>query len=182
MISKLHLITQDHLNRSHEEQAVEFFKGGGKWIQFRTKTLSEQETIEQALAIKAAAEEYNAIAILNDNWELAKDLKLDGVHVGLSDTPIEVIRSKVKKDFIIGGTSNELKDIQLHNAHGANYIGLGPFRFTSTKEKLSSIYNYCSSYHRDFHEGYCYFIIYSPSDLQFKPRITEIKKKTRQQR
>ncbi len=139
MISKLHLITQDNLKRSHAEQAIEFFKGGGKWVQFRTKKLSEQETIEEAVAIKAAAKEYNAIAILNDNWELAHELKLDGVHVGLTDTPIEIIRSKVKNDFIIGGTSNELKDIQLHYSHGADYIGLGSFRFTSTKEKLSPV-------------------------------------------
>ena len=27
----------------------------------------------------------------------------------------------------------------MHASHGANYIGLGPFRFTSTKEKLSPV-------------------------------------------
>lgn len=139
MIAKLHLITQDNLKKSHEQQAIDFLTGGGKWVQFRTKILSEQDTIDQALAIQKVTKQYGGQIIINDKWELAHDLKLDGVHVGLVDTPINEIRSKVNPDFIIGGTSNSFEHIQMHTKHGADYIGLGPFRFTSTKEKLSPV-------------------------------------------
>ena len=36
--------------------------------------------------------------------------------------------------FIIGGTANTLEDIRLHASGGADYIGCGPFRFTTTKD------------------------------------------------
>ena len=39
--------------------------------------------------------------------------------------------------FIIGGTANTFADVQRLAAAGVDYVGLGPIRFTSTKEKLS---------------------------------------------
>lgn len=41
--------------------------------------------------------------------------------------------------YIIGGTSNTLEDILQHVKDKASYVGLGPYRFTTTKEKLSPI-------------------------------------------
>jgi thiamine-phosphate pyrophosphorylase len=40
---------------------------------------------------------------------------------------------------IIGGTANSLEDILRHADDGADYVGLGPYRFTTTKQKLSPI-------------------------------------------
>ena len=102
--------------------------------------LPEDEIIKQALALKKEAKAYGAQLILNDNWEIAQELKLDGVHVGLKDTPINLIREKVNStNFIIGGTANTFEDIKLHVKNSANYIGLGPYKFTSTKTKLSPV-------------------------------------------
>ena len=42
-------------------------------------------------------------------------------------------------EAIIGGTANTFEDIREHFHASANYIGLGPFRFTTTKEKLSPV-------------------------------------------
>jgi thiamine-phosphate pyrophosphorylase len=52
---------------------------------------------------------------------------------------VKKARKKTGANFIIGGTANTLTDIQLHVKNGANYIGLGPFRFTDTKKKLSPV-------------------------------------------
>ena len=41
--------------------------------------------------------------------------------------------------FIIGGTANTFAEVQRHAAAGVDYVGLGPFRFTRTKENLSPI-------------------------------------------
>jgi thiamine-phosphate pyrophosphorylase len=48
-------------------------------------------------------------------------------------------RELLGKGFIIGGTANTFEDIERLAASGVDYIGLGPFRFTSTKENLSPI-------------------------------------------
>src|SRR5262249_1888401 len=38
-----------------------------------------------------------------------------------------------------GGTANTFDDIKKHAQAGVNYVGVGPFRFTKTKEKLSPV-------------------------------------------
>ena len=135
MISTLHYITQDHLPLPHAAQAQLALQGGAKWVQFRSKELNPSELKKEALVIRELCKRYQAILILNDNWQLAIELDLDGVHVGLTDTPIKEIRKH--SDFIIGGTANTFEDIQLHRTSGANYVGLGPYRHTKTKANLS---------------------------------------------
>ena len=71
--------------------------------------------------------------------ELVKQIGADGVHLGKLDMPIKEARERLGKDFIIGGTANTFEDIRQHAADGADYIGCGPFRFTTTKQKLSPI-------------------------------------------
>ena len=46
---------------------------------------------------------------------------------------------RVEADAIIGGTANTLEDVVSLQEQGANYIGLGPYRFTSTKENLGPV-------------------------------------------
>jgi thiamine-phosphate pyrophosphorylase len=41
--------------------------------------------------------------------------------------------------MVVGGTANTFEHIQQRVQEGVDYIGLGPFRFTSTKEKLSPV-------------------------------------------
>ena len=53
--------------------------------------------------------------------------------------PIAEARKILGNDFIIGGTANTFEDVQMHYAAGANYIGCGPFRFTTTKKNLSPV-------------------------------------------
>ena len=77
--------------------------------------------------------------IIDDDVELVKKLKADGVHLGKNDMPIAEARRILGKDFIIGGTANTFDDVVSHYRAGADYIGCGPFRFTTTKKNLSPI-------------------------------------------
>ena len=70
---------------------------------------------------------------------LVKELQIDGVHLGKNDMPIAEARKILGDGFIIGGTANTFEDVKAHYEAGADYIGCGPFRFTTTKEKLSPI-------------------------------------------
>lgn len=62
----------------------------------------------------------------------------DGVHVGTTDTHPSEAR-KLLPQGIIGATANTWADIVRAVEGGADYIGLGPFRFTQTKQKLSPV-------------------------------------------
>ena len=66
-----------------------------------------------------------------------KELGADGVHLGLKDMPIVEARRILGPKAIIGGTANAFEDVLLHYKSGANYIGCGPYRFTTTKKNLA---------------------------------------------
>jgi thiamine-phosphate pyrophosphorylase len=61
------------------------------------------------------------------------------VHVGKEDLPVREARRILGEGKIVGGTANMLDDIREHYRGGADYIGLGPYRYTTTKKKLSPI-------------------------------------------
>jgi thiamine-phosphate pyrophosphorylase len=53
--------------------------------------------------------------------------------------PVASVRSIVGKNMVVGGTANTFEHIQQRAEEGVDYIGLGPYRFTTTKQKLSPV-------------------------------------------
>lgn len=111
--------------------------GGCRWVQLRMKNASVDEIRPIALEAQRLCREAGATFVLDDHVWLTKEIGADGVHLGKNDMPIDEARTILGEKFIIGGTANTIDDIRTHVARGANYIGCGPFRFTTTKEKLS---------------------------------------------
>ena len=68
-----------------------------------------------------------------------KTINADGVHLGKNDMSIKEARNILGSNYIIGGTANTIEDIINIYQSGADYIGCGPFKFTTTKKKLSPI-------------------------------------------
>ena len=122
-------------------------EGGCRWIQLRMKNALTEEILPTAKEALMLCRKYNATFIIDDHVELAKQIKADGVHLGKLDMPIAETRKILGKDFIIGGTANTFEDARMHYEAGANYIGCGPFRFTTTKKNLSPILG-LEGYHR----------------------------------
>jgi thiamine-phosphate pyrophosphorylase len=139
MISKLHYITQELKDQSHSDLAESACLSGIDWVQLRIKNKSHNEQLKIAEQTKAICKKHSAKFIINDNVKLAKEITADGVHLGKTDmNPVEA-RQMLGDNFIIGGTANTFEDIEQLAKAQVDYIGLGPFRFTSTKENLSPI-------------------------------------------
>ena len=139
MYNKLQYISQ---GKTIEEQLYNIHQAldaGCDWIQLRFKNQTAKDTFALAEAVKFLCEEYLANFIVNDNLYLAQQIAADGVHLGLTDMNIAEARAILGNTKIIGGTANTFEDIESHVKNGCDYIGLGPFRFTATKEKLSPI-------------------------------------------
>lgn len=111
--------------------------GGCRWVQLRMKNASVDEIRPIALEAQRLCREAGATFVLDDHVYLAKEIGADGVHLGKTDMPIDEARAILGEKAIIGGTANTIEDLCMHVARGANYIGCGPFRFTTTKEKLA---------------------------------------------
>ena len=114
-------------------------EGGCRWIQLRMKDASEEEILKTAESTRKLCRQYDAVFILDDYVELVERTGADGVHLGKNDMPIDKARRLLGKDKIIGGTANTFEDVKRIYSAGADYIGCGPFRFTTTKKKLSPI-------------------------------------------
>lgn len=114
-------------------------EGGCRWIQLRMKDTSEEDVLKTAKSTRKLCRKYGAVFILDDYVELVERTGADGVHLGKDDMPIDKARRLLGKDKIIGGTANTFEDVKRIYSAGADYIGCGPFRFTTTKKKLSPI-------------------------------------------
>ena len=114
-------------------------EGGCRWVQLRMKGATDEEVRPIALQAQKWCKEKNATFVIDDRVDLVKDIRADGVHLGKNDMPIQEARQILGSDFIIGGTANTLEDVKAHALSGADYIGCGPFRYTTTKERLSPI-------------------------------------------
>ena len=114
-------------------------EGGCRWIQLRMKDADEAHLYPIALQVQQICREYGATFIIDDHVEMVKKVKADGVHLGKLDMPIAEARKILGDDYIIGGTANTFEDVKAHYEAGADYIGCGPFRFTTTKKNLSPV-------------------------------------------
>jgi thiamine-phosphate pyrophosphorylase len=139
MISTLHYISQQSATASHLDNILVACEAGCRWIQLRVKNKSEADLLTIAKEAKIICAHYKATLIINDHPHIAKSVGVHGVHVGKEDMPVVAVRQLLGPDFIIGATANTLEDILQHVRDGADYVGVGPFRFTTTKEKLSPL-------------------------------------------
>ena len=139
IIHRFHYLTQDLPDISHQELAEIACKNGIRWIQLRVKNKSHEEWLQIAKEVKSVCDKYQAILIINDNVVIAKEVDAHGVHLGKKDMSVAEARKILGKDKIIGGTANTIVDIEHLQSAGVDYIGLGPYKFTSTKEKLNPI-------------------------------------------
>jgi thiamine-phosphate pyrophosphorylase len=138
-IDKLHYISQQADDGSHLTAIQHALDAGCKWIQLRVKHQAAEEILALAIAAKALCDAYSAKLVINDYPEIASEVSASGLHLGLEDMPLKQARRIVGDDMIIGGTANTFQQVQQRIDEGADYIGLGPFRFTKTKEKLSPV-------------------------------------------
>lgn len=112
-------------------------EGGCRWIQLRMKGFTDEEVKPIARRLLAACREKDATFIIDDRVELTKKIEADGVHLGKLDMSVSEARNFLGDGFLIGGTANTIEEIRQLHRESADYIGCGPFRFTTTKENLA---------------------------------------------
>ncbi|MCO5247682.1 MAG: thiamine phosphate synthase [Chitinophagales bacterium] len=136
LISRLHIITQDLENFSHIDQIRVACESGADWIQLRIKDTVYDKWKQIAEASKNICKEYGAKLIVNDSVQFAINIKADGVQLGYDDMPVHSARMLLGDEAIIGGSANTLEEaIKIYN-EGANYIIVGPYKFTPNKKEM----------------------------------------------
>ena len=137
---RLQFITHYNDHISYVDSARIALEGGCRWIQLRMKHADDEFFEECAIAVKAMCEAYGATFIIDDNVHLAKRIGADGVHLGKEDMSVGEARKILGDEYIIGGTVNSFDDILHAMEHSQpDYFGCGPYRFTTTKQRLQPI-------------------------------------------
>ncbi|APZ47599.1 thiamine-phosphate diphosphorylase [Polaribacter reichenbachii] len=139
MISKLHYITQGKTPEEHLLNLEKACIAGANWVQLRLKNMDVDVVLETAKKARAITSKYQTKLIINDYYKIAKAVNADGVHLGKKDECPLIARDFLGNSFIIGGTANTVKDCTVLLNKKVDYIGLGPYQFTKTKENLSPI-------------------------------------------
>lgn len=137
--TKLQYISQGGSAETQESSIRQALDHGADWIQLRWKNADDRALRKLAEKIKIQCQKYGATYIINDHVALVKVVDADGVHLGLEDAQIAVARETLGAEKIIGGTANTIEEILRRIKEGCDYIGVGPYRTTDSKEKLRPI-------------------------------------------
>jgi thiamine-phosphate pyrophosphorylase len=139
IMEKVQYISQGSTREEQERNIRKALDHGIKWLQVRWKNAPEKELMQLCEISRELCLAYETVCIINDHVQIAKDIDADGVHLGLQDTSVETARYILGEHKIIGGTANTFSDVLQRINESCDYIGLGPLRFTSTKEQLSPV-------------------------------------------
>ena len=134
-VGVLHVLTDTVLQQrySHEDLARLAVAGGADTIQYRRKTGSTREMIEEAKAVLAVCRARGVPLIVNDRVDVAVAAGADGVHLGQEDFPVRLARELLGPDRTIGVSGGTLEEARQGAEDGADYVGFGPIYATGSK-------------------------------------------------
>lgn len=135
----LQFITHPSDRYTIAEEVQMAIEGGCKWIQLRMKDATYDEMKSTALEIIPICRENNIILVIDDNVELVNELRVHGVHLGKNDMDPRKAREILGPHAIIGVTANTADDILSFRGIDVDYVGVGPFRHTTTKKNLAPV-------------------------------------------
>lgn len=138
-LPKLHYISQGKTAKEHLLNIQNACTSGAELVQLRLKNFSLEEVLKTAEEARKITYHYQTRLIINDYYKIAKTVKADGVHLGKNDICPTIAREHLGDFYFIGGTANTLEDCKILIEKKVDYIGLGPYRFTNTKDNLSPV-------------------------------------------
>ena len=138
IFGSLYYVSQGETPDQHLSNISNACKAGIKLVQIRLKGLKKQVLFETIKNAKKICHMFNTVLIVNDYVGIAAELRVDGVHLGKRDMSIEKARVLLP-GTLLGGTANTLEDCVRLVKEKVDYIGLGPFRLSSTKKNLSPV-------------------------------------------
>lgn len=141
MLHGLYAITDSRLTPAEFiEQRVELaLRGGAQLIQYREKQGPYQQRKTIALNLLNLVNQYHGKLIINDDLELAHEIKAHGVHLGQNDRGLVEARDLLGSEAIVGATCHDsLIMAERAVEQGASYVAFGRFYTSNTKPDASA--------------------------------------------
>ena len=137
---RLCLVTDRDLSRGRSliDVVGAAVQGGATMVQLREKTAPTRAFLEEARALKALLAPLRVPLIINDRVDIALAVEADGVHVGQTDMPVEMVRALLGPTAIIGLSITNHQQINSPDAALPDYLGLGPLYLQQTKPNAAT--------------------------------------------
>lgn len=113
-------------------------------LQLRDKRLTDRQLLEKAQLLKSLVEQFapagaeetaeRPLLVMNDRPDLALLARLDGVHVGQDELPVDAARKIVGPEMLVGVSTHSIEQARQAVLDGASYIGCGPVFPSNTKQ------------------------------------------------
>lgn len=132
---KLYLVTDEKLLLGKDlYQTVEAaVRGGVSMVQLREKESSTRDFVERAIRLKEVLAPYGVPLIINDRVDVALAADADGVHVGQSDMPYEMVKRLLPEGKMIGLSVESPEQVLEANEFNVDYVAASPVFSTATK-------------------------------------------------
>jgi thiamine-phosphate pyrophosphorylase len=128
------ILDLDYVEMTEAERvAAELIRGGADLIQLRAKRQTLLEIRRLAERLHGLTSKGGVPLIVNDHPEIARDVPVEGLHLGQDDLSIAAARRVVRRDCWIGKSTHTVAQAIAAEAEGADYIGFGPLFATPTK-------------------------------------------------
>jgi thiamine-phosphate diphosphorylase len=110
------------------------FSGGVDMVELRERELDRPALERAAATFRRLCDTYSALFIVNDDPELARASRADGVHFGQEDMAASEVRELLGPDAIVGLSTHSEEQIRVAQTLPVDYISVGPIWETPTKE------------------------------------------------
>ena len=117
----------------------EMIDGGVDIIQVRAKRLGVAEITELAREIHPVTSAAAVPLVINDHPEVAREVPVEGIHVGQDDRSVADVRAVAGGKCFVGKSTHSLEQAERAEHEGADYIGWGPLFATPTKPEYVPI-------------------------------------------
>jgi thiamine-phosphate pyrophosphorylase len=129
LVTDRELMTTETVEKSVELAII----GGATVIQLREKTESSREFYNTAVCVRTITQKYGVPLIINDRLDIAIAVNAEGVHIGQSDLPPDIVRSIIGNDKTIGVSVSNFAQAKEAERLSADYLGVGAMYATNTK-------------------------------------------------
>jgi thiamine-phosphate pyrophosphorylase len=108
-----YLVTDRELmsSKAIEESVFDAISGGCTAIQLREKSFS-REFYMTAKSVHEITKKAGVPLIINNNIDIALAVNAEGVHIGQSDLPCEIVRKIIGEKMIIGVSASNLSEAE----------------------------------------------------------------------
>jgi thiamine-phosphate pyrophosphorylase len=112
--------------------------GGARVLQYRNKSANAALRREQGAALLALCREARVPFVINDDLDLAKAIRADGLHLGREDISIATARAQLGKGSLLGGSCYDSIELALAAREaGADYVAFGSAFPSATKPQAT---------------------------------------------